>query len=1278
MAAQFQNHFVQDLTEPLRIRQGGYVAFNADNLSNVVSVDLFVNGIPYADGGTVAGAVICPDGATVALTGTLSGNKASVTITGDCVAIPGKIGVGIQIVNGTTKTTVLKAIYNVELFDTTTVIDPGSRIATDVGDLVNDIETAIASIPADYSDLLAAIAPTFSSSTAYKIGQYVWHDGNLYRFTNAHSAGSWTGTPPTDAVKISLSNDVRNYRSELYTSGEAADTWVVGTIDASNGAVAESASANRIRLSIGDPTVNGILPTNGYSVLIYAYNQGTYVGCWKGSGFTTTIAQIKWVSGEITFAELDSYATNVAHYQYKIVAKNSGGTTVSASDGANILLLKSPQEDYTNKIADEINTHVLTGTFSSSGNYWRTYNIRVGHSYIFQNTGSSTLIIKTVNAIASYDTIETVSGSLASGAKVTFTPTKNAGFVHFYTNGAGSFSITDKNTLTYIAADVEQKANAYTDTNIATVNASITATKNYFNGTINKTSATYGENLVALSDFNVNNGVTYSADTSTNSITVTYNSADSTYPCLQTDTYFVRNHCFIGKVYRFHVKAEILAGTPDIRIAVRGVSGNADGIAVLQNITESGEGFFDFVADSNMARLSLFIGFGSRVPSASVKFSDIWIKEFNASGIDAEARQSIEQIDEKIEFINNPIWAGGTIAGDDGTDADATGRIRTAEKINAHRIVVASGYSVMVCAYAGATYQGWWSGTRFVKATSNIVWHTGEINLDSIGDYGFRFVAKKDSGTISLSDSGNISAYYSVLDDYLGWHSGTIDGQGGEIVTNTSARLYSDVIGGTGIIRIKSTEAYAVMPYAWKKSDGAFAGHWNGSEYEKSYTNFFFVQDFAIDTTTYNYRFLLKRMDGENIAGSEAVNAITLVGGNAISESRWETFDVAEENAVAENWKQYDHQIVFTLGYIYVMMEDNTFYLSVDGGKTYPKSIGIPTGFTHDFGTLRNVYVFKSGTLLACDHQYAYYTDDWETWHQSSCLGLDGSAYVPTQYDTFTNIYRQPRVIIDGTEIYAFGNYNITDNDNNRDVVWYTVDNGHTLKVAYEFNVSGAYSCRHIHGVSYCKKQGNFWIYTGDFTDAGRDQNHLLKGEYDLTADTWTFTRAGTGLDYKWACLNFYGDYFYYCHDLTPGDIMMGKIGDEGDVTKHYTILSDLPNDPIGLFVGENSGEMAVTLSMYRSGTSSSTNTQAYDSKRMWYSSDRVNFVEIDGNLFPELANKTYDALYMFCGPNAQGKLLTAYETSAAAGGSFVDRDFLPSMFVDDFIRRAGFDCNFK
>ncbi len=39
----------------------------------------------------------------------------------------------------------------------------------------------------------SAIAETFSTTANYAVGDYVWYNGTLYRFTGVHNAGAWTG-----------------------------------------------------------------------------------------------------------------------------------------------------------------------------------------------------------------------------------------------------------------------------------------------------------------------------------------------------------------------------------------------------------------------------------------------------------------------------------------------------------------------------------------------------------------------------------------------------------------------------------------------------------------------------------------------------------------------------------------------------------------------------------------------------------------------------------------------------------------------------------------------------------------------------------------------------------------------------------------------------------------------------------------------------------------------------------------------------------------------------
>lgn len=304
--AQFQHHFAQDLTQDIKIRQCGTVVFNADNLSNVISVDLYNGQTPATLGGSVVGAVICPDGSTVPITnGTISGNTVSITLTRACFAIAGQIGVGIQIVTGEIKTTVLKAVYNVIPFSTDNVIDPDSRVSLDVADLISDIDAAVATIPASYADLLAAVAPTFDTSTAYAAGAYVWYDGKLYRFTTDHAAGSWNAAQVELAV---VANAIPTVDDTLSVDGAAADAKAVGE------AVADLKSA--ISNDIVSVTVNkGTLVADSY-----VKDNGdfvSYVG-WSRTGYLSckNLLTVKLNASTNYCAFYDSNKTFVARAQF--------------------------------------------------------------------------------------------------------------------------------------------------------------------------------------------------------------------------------------------------------------------------------------------------------------------------------------------------------------------------------------------------------------------------------------------------------------------------------------------------------------------------------------------------------------------------------------------------------------------------------------------------------------------------------------------------------------------------------------------------------------------------------------------------------------------------------------------------------------------------------------------------------------------------------------------------------------------------------------------------
>lgn len=168
------------------------------------------------------------------------------------------------------------------------------------------------------------------------------------------------------------------------------------------------------------------------------------------------------------------------------------------------------------------------------------------------------------------------------------------------------------------------------------------------------------ENLVDIADFTVNSNVTTALDTENNAITVTTASA-GTYRCAQTEDTFISQNLVAGRSYRINAKAEVISGSPDIRVAIRGVNGNPEQIALNFKLENGESGFMDFTADEYMKRVSLFVTM-SASNNASVTFSELWLKEYDISGKDIEAREEIDDLKEQVQDIYIPTHASGDIA----------------------------------------------------------------------------------------------------------------------------------------------------------------------------------------------------------------------------------------------------------------------------------------------------------------------------------------------------------------------------------------------------------------------------------------------------------------------------------------------------------------------------------------------------------------------------------------------------------------------------------------
>lgn len=161
--AQISTWYTQDLRKPVKVHHLPGNVFSQDNHGNVVGVEIFDDGVPVALSGTVSASIIRSDHGTVAATGTLSGNKVSVSLPSAAYAVPGPISIVIKLTGGANTTTLCAVVAVVYQSATDTPIDPGTVLPS-IQDLIAQMQAAVDSIPLDYSALWREVDESYDDS----------------------------------------------------------------------------------------------------------------------------------------------------------------------------------------------------------------------------------------------------------------------------------------------------------------------------------------------------------------------------------------------------------------------------------------------------------------------------------------------------------------------------------------------------------------------------------------------------------------------------------------------------------------------------------------------------------------------------------------------------------------------------------------------------------------------------------------------------------------------------------------------------------------------------------------------------------------------------------------------------------------------------------------------------------------------------------------------------------------------------------------------------------
>lgn len=209
--AQNETWLKHDLLEAVKVQYLDGNLFSMDNAGNLIGVTLTRDGEDYSGGGSVSANVIRSDGGTVAVSGALSGKTATVVLPQAAYAVPGVVSIIVKLTASGQVTTIAALVANVYRSSTDTAVDPGTIIPS-IQTLISQINTAVASIPADYSALWTKLAPAFSTDASYVAGQYVTYNSGLYRFNTSHS-GSWSSS---DVTAVNLGGEITELKSALF------------------------------------------------------------------------------------------------------------------------------------------------------------------------------------------------------------------------------------------------------------------------------------------------------------------------------------------------------------------------------------------------------------------------------------------------------------------------------------------------------------------------------------------------------------------------------------------------------------------------------------------------------------------------------------------------------------------------------------------------------------------------------------------------------------------------------------------------------------------------------------------------------------------------------------------------------------------------------------------------------------------------------------------------------------------------------------------------------
>ncbi len=239
--------------------------------------------------------------------------------------------------------------------------------------------------------------------------------------------------------------------------------------------------------------------------------------------------------------------------------------------------------------------------------------------------------------------------------------------------------------------------------------------------------------------------------------------------------------------------------------------------------------------------------------------------------------------------------------------------------------------------------------------------------------------------------------------------------------------------------------------------------------------------------------------------------------------------------------------------------DDATVFLSEDNAHTWPHSIAFPDARHIVFSC-----ILKNGNVVFSALAKLYLsTDNLKTYKQITVKDTDGTDYIPHEPQNLEHPgwYFHPldgvhTWDVGGVEMLVWGNYCNVLGGATPVNIYYSADNGHTVKIAYAFGQNPGYRdngsagggptgtllgnpdnpviCRHVHCVAYNPAENAFYACTGDRDRPEGRECNWLRGIYDAKNDRWRWRVVisdASNSRYKAGGINFVDGKLYWIAD---------------------------------------------------------------------------------------------------------------------------------------------------